>query len=120
MKKLLSLIALVVALGCSHSQDSQMLSAREFEAAVSENNVQLVDVRTPGEFQRGHIQGAINIDVKNQRTFRSSFEKLDKSQPVYIYCYRGPRSRHASKLLKGMGFEQVYDLQGGYLSWLRK
>ncbi|MDT7827477.1 rhodanese-like domain-containing protein [Pricia sp. S334] len=85
--------------------------------AISGKKVQLVDVRTSGEFHGGHIKKAVNIDVMDAMNFQKAFEKLDKDKPVYLYCRSGARSRKAAKRLVGMGFSEIYDLKGGYMRW---
>ncbi len=80
-------------------------------------NVQLVDVRTPGEYEAGHIDDAINIDIMNRETFAEKFAEFDKEKPIYIYCKLGGRSNKASKVLEELGFETIYDYSGGYGEW---
>lgn len=94
-----------------------VLSPLEFKAQISKSKVQLVDVRTAREYNSGCIKNALNIDFFNRSAFTAAFEKLDKQQPVYIYCQSGVRSRKASKKLAQIGFETIYDLKGGYGSW---
>ena len=74
---------------------------------------QLIDVRTPSEFSNGHLDGAVNINFKDA-SFDSQIGQLDKTQPVFIYCQAGGRSGKAYKKMKAMGFETVYDMEGGY------
>jgi len=82
-----------------------------------QHNVQLIDVRTPNEFSNGHIENAVNVDFFNQNNFGAAFTKLDKKKPLYIYCRSGKRSSRAAKQLAGLGFEKIYDLEGGYIKW---
>ena len=77
---------------------------------------QLVDVRTPAEYQQGHLPQAINMDYRNE-AFAKEINNLDKSKPVYVYCLSGGRSAAAAQKLVEQGFEEVYDMQGGYLKW---
>ncbi|PNQ75466.1 rhodanese-like domain-containing protein [Hanstruepera neustonica] len=100
------------------SQDSaiKVLAPTEYKTQIEKGKVQLVDVRTPNEYQSGHIKNAQNIDF-NAPSFASQFEKLDKEKPVYVYCRSGMRSAQASKKLVAMGFKEIYDLRGGYLNW---
>lgn len=99
------------------SEKIEILSVEEYKKAVNNNDVQLVDVRTPREFRGGHIARAINIDYFQGTAFEEAFEKLDKGKPVYLYCRSGNRSLKAARKLVSMGFEKVYDLQGGILKW---
>lgn len=79
-------------------------------------NQTIIDIRTPEEFASGHIDGAININFFD-KTFLNQISKLDKSEPIYMYCRSGSRSRSASKKVSNLGFEKVYDLQGGIIYW---
>ncbi|NQW36847.1 MAG: rhodanese-like domain-containing protein [Flavobacteriales bacterium] len=78
--------------------------------------VQLVDVRTPNEFKSGHIDKALNINYYDQ-DFSVQIGKLDKSKAIYVYCRSGVRSKYASDILKKLGFKEIYNLNGGILSW---
>jgi phage shock protein E len=86
------------------------------ELKVLENNIQLVDVRTPEEFASGYIKNAININIRD-KAFLESTVLLDKSKPVYVYCKAGSRSKIATKALRDAGFAQVIDVQGGFREW---
>jgi thioredoxin len=77
---------------------------------------QLVDVRTPGEFQGGYIQGAMNCDI-NGNDYSRQIGALDKSKPVLVYCLSGGRSARAGAEFRKMGFTAVTELQGGVLAW---
>ena len=89
-----------------------------FLAFVQENkDVQIIDVRTPGEYEGGFIPNAINIDF-NGADFKSQIDKLDKTKPVAIYCHSGGRSGKALKMMKGMDFTTVLELEGGYSNYI--
>mgnify|MGYP000070715956 CR=1 FL=1 len=89
----------------------------EFKTFLAENaDAQLVDVRTPGEFQSGAIDGASNIDY-NDPSFEANINNLDKNAPVLIYCRSGNRSSKALKVFEANGFTHVLELEGGYLNW---
>jgi len=68
------------------------------------NHAQIVDVRTPGEFQEGHFPGAINIPVDQ---LQKRIGELKKEQPVVAYCQSGNRSGMAISFLKGQGFDAM-------------
>ena len=76
--------------------------------ALVENGATLVDVRTPGEFASGHIDGARNIpvDVLGGRLRELS----EKDATIVVYCRSGARSGRASKILTSNGFTNVHDL----------
>ena len=67
----------------------------------------LLDVRTPEEYQAGHVPG-----VKNLPLDRLGGVNLPKSQPVFAYCLSGARSRQAAGMLKRMGYTAVSDIGG--------
>ncbi|MCP4975567.1 MAG: rhodanese-like domain-containing protein [Maribacter sp.] len=100
-----------------NSDKFEILDKNTFKEAIQQKKVQLVDVRTPREYKGGHIGKAINIDLFQGGSFKQAFEKLDKNKPVYLYCRSGSRSKKAAQKLLDMGFEMVYDLKGGYMSW---
>jgi len=108
---------LLIFSSCDNSVDKfEILDYMEFKNQIV-NNVQLIDVRTSEEFNAGHIEGAINIDFKNEEVFYQSFQRLDKKNPVYVYCRSGNRSKKSADKLLEMGFSKVYDLKGGYIDW---
>ena len=111
----LALVLFIV--GCSEPIPAGTISPKDFKRALSKiDDLQLIDVRTPGEFNGGHIQDAVNLNYFEDN-FRTEIEKLDKSRPVAVYCAVGGRSGSAMNLLKELGFEQIYDLDGGITSW---
>ncbi|MBG6133361.1 rhodanese-related sulfurtransferase [Aquimarina sp. EL_43] len=94
------------------------IDALAFKEAISQKkDLQLVDVRTSYEYNTKHINGAINIDFFKQTTFKSSFNKFDKDEPLYVYCRSGNRSKKAAVLLAKTGFKNIIDLKGGYIAW---
>ena len=79
----------------------------------------LLDVRTNNEFAQGHLQGAQQIDFYRD-DFSDALDKLDREQPVLIYCRSGNRSGKAAKKMKAMGFYAVYNLEGGIGAWSKR
>jgi rhodanese-related sulfurtransferase len=94
----------------------KVLPKESFKAAISGNTVQLIDVRTPEEYIDGHIEGALNINVQDQK-FAEQISKLDKTKTVYIYCRSGSRSQMAASQMKTLGFKSIIDLKGGYMNY---
>jgi rhodanese-related sulfurtransferase len=94
------------------------LGPQEFEKQLAtEGERILLDVRTPGEFGERHLAGALNIDY-NGADFDARIEKLDKTQPVYVYCLSGGRSAAAAQTLTDIGFTKVYEMKGGISRWI--
>jgi rhodanese-related sulfurtransferase len=117
MKKVIALIGSVLLLaGCSSSSGAIDLGVSEFSAKAAEAAVITVDVRTPGEFMTGHIQGAQNIDFESG-SFESQIETLDKNGTYAVYCRSGNRSGQAVKVMQDAGFKNIYNLNGGVIDW---
>lgn len=75
-----------------------------------DGSVTLLDVRTPGEYSRGHIEGFRNIPVDE---LREHLEEIEKNKPVYVICQSGLRSYIATRILEGSGYE-AYNFSGGF------
>lgn len=100
------------------AQEIIRLTVKDFEAKLNTTaNFIFLDVRTPEEFNSGHIAKAKMLDYRNSN-FAEQAAKLDKSKPVFVYCASGIRSNAAAKVLSELGFIKVYDLQGGLRAWL--
>lgn len=114
--RFLSLLLLVFMASCSSAQNTTVPPA-EFQKAITENEVQVLDVRTPEEYKEGFISGALLANWNDQTAFQNGIASLDKSQPVYIYCRSGKRSAAAQEWMLANGFTQVVNLDGGILAW---
>ncbi len=95
---------------------SKVVSPEEFKNIIAKENVQLIDVRTPEEYSAGNINAAKNINFYDG-DFKEKMNTLNKDLPLAIYCRSGGRSGKAAKMLKQMGFKEVYDLKDGYNLW---
>lgn len=119
MKKLLSLLLGVLGFAaCSSAQSDsiQTVPAEEFAQIIKADSVILVDVRTAGEYDAGHIENARNIDVLKD-TFRSiAIGTLPKDKTIAVYCRSGKRSLKAAAILAKEGYK-VVNLRGGWLEW---
>ena len=82
----------------------------DIAALPRDGSVTLLDVRSPGEYSGGFIDGFINIELD---TLRDNLDMLDKSKPVYLHCRSGLRSYIACRILTQNGFD-CYNLSGGY------
>ena len=111
-----SISALSCAQNTSNSEAIRNVDAKEFQQLAEAGKGQVVDVRTPGEYQQGHIKGAVLIDF-NSPDFQSKLESLDKNKPVYVYCRSGHRSGMAVKIMADKGFKTIYNLQHGVIEW---
>ena len=88
----------------------------EFQALIADSSIQLLDVRTPEEYDEGHIAGATLVDVNDSSFIERAVAVLDKQRPVAVYCRSGRRSARAANLLVAQGF-QVTNLNGGVMAW---
>lgn len=79
-------------------------------------NILLIDVRTPDEYASGHIENSVNIDYR-AGNFKELIKELDTNQDVYVYCKVGGRSGSAAKMMEDLGFKKIYDLKGGIKQW---
>jgi rhodanese-related sulfurtransferase len=117
MKKVIALFASVLLLaGCSTSSTATDLSVSEFSSKVTEASVITLDVRTPGEFSEGHIEGALLIDFQSGN-FENEIATLDKTKTYAVYCRSGNRSGQAVKVMSDAGFSNLYNLNGGVIDW---
>jgi rhodanese-related sulfurtransferase len=117
MKKVIALFASVLLLtGCSTSSSTNNLSVTEFSSKTTESGVVTLDVRTPGEFNEGHVEGAQLIDFQSGN-FENEIATLDKSKTYAVYCRSGSRSGQAVKVMSDAGFTSVYNLDGGVIDW---
>lgn len=89
-------------------------AAKEFLKEHPET--QVLDVRSPAEFSRGALPGAVCISFSDP-AFTSKLSQLDTSRPVLVYCAGGFRSRKAIAILKAQGFVHILNLHRGYHSW---
>ena len=82
----------------------------ELKEMVSKGAV-LIDVRSPQEYNEGHLPGAINIPEYEIRRIKNEVPKLN--QQIIVYCQYGGRSRDAYNMLRKMGYTNIYSLKGG-------
>ena len=116
MKHLLSLLLAAASLvGCQSDTAFKSVDAQQFAEVIANQDVQLVDARTPEEFSEGHIPGAVNMDVKSA-DFDTQITQLDTSRPVAVYCRSGRRSKLAAERMTNAGL-LVTELSEGILSW---
>lgn len=114
-----SIFTIFYSISCNQisAQGVKNLNSDEFEKAIDQSsNRILLDVRTPEEHNAYHISGSLNMNV-NGDNFNKQIERLDKSQPVYVYCLSGGRSSNAASILVQNGFKEVYNLSGGISKW---
>lgn len=86
-------------------------------ATLAENDsITVIDVRTPEEYAEGHLAGATLLDFY-EPTFAEQLAELERDGTYLLYCRSGNRSGQAASIMADLGFEQVYDLQGGVVAY---
>jgi rhodanese-related sulfurtransferase len=99
------------------SENIKTVEAKTFaEKIKTTDNPQILDVRTPEEFNAGHIENANNVNWLGD-SFVKDAEKYDKTKPVFVYCKSGGRSKKATEKLQELGFKNIYELDGGFMKW---
>lgn len=88
--------------------------AKEFMSGKTQDEFTLLDVRQPGEYEKNHIPGSKLIPISE---LDKRLDEIDPSKPVLTYCAIGGRSRVASQMLAGKGFDQVINMSGGIKAW---
>jgi rhodanese-related sulfurtransferase len=130
MKKKLIIFAIPIFIIClgfilpslSAQDSTRILTVSAKEAADlidkhnGDSNFAILDIRTPGEFQSGHLQSAILIDFYSQ-TFVDRLRQLDKGKNFLIYCRTGNRSARSLEIFKKLKFQKIYHMANGISTW---
>ena len=87
---------------------------------LKEKNVKIIDTRKPFEYNVGTFKGSVNPNIENFRNFPKYLKKVKKDNKIGIFCTGGIRCEKASYYLKKKGFDNVYQLKGGILNYLKK
>ena len=90
------------------------------EQLEQDNNAVIIDVRTPEEWSKGIIPNALQINIYEGQGFVYKIDELDKSKNYYIYCKAGGRSAQACSIMNQLGFDNTFNLQGGFMQWQGK
>ena len=122
LKYLVSLLFLTTTImSCAQNNPNKSsieltISTTAFSTAVKQPGAQILDVRTAGEYQSGHIANALQANWLDPKEFKNRTQHLDKSKIIYIYCQSGGRSASAQAALMEAGFK-VVNLEGGMSNW---
>ncbi len=110
-------IIFITLLACQPQSTHETLEPIDFSELMSYDFHSVVlDVRTPEEYQEGHIEGAQNMDYYRD-DFEQKLDKLDKEKSYFVYCTVGGRSSSVAKIMHDKGFQKVHDLAGGLEAW---
>jgi rhodanese-related sulfurtransferase/type 1 glutamine amidotransferase len=97
-------------------QPAKKIGPGEFEKLATHRKFTVLDVRTPKEFAAGHLKRAVNLDF-NASDFAQRIGELDRTKPYAVHCQSGKRSAAAVARMRELGFELLYDLEGGFAAW---
>ena len=132
MSRYPALVLLLVLASCASTSDATpqvtevesasgaflaMVDPAGAEAILAAGGVEIIDVRTPEEFAEGHLPGADLIDI-SAPDFVDRIEALDRSATYFVYCRSDNRSGQATALMADLGFDSIYELEGGTVAWL--
>ncbi len=126
MKTILFIIVAVISVyACIDKQQTpqgnkqqtlQITSQEALDMLNTRDSVVVLDVRTAGEFQLGHIKGSLNIDI-SQPDFNTKIEALDKNATYIVLCRTHNRSTVAIKNMEQKGFTHMYQMSDGFSGW---
>ena len=118
MKRLaIALLLVLAACGGSDTASVELVQAAAAASTIESAEVVVLDVRTPEEFEAGHIDGAVNIDFY-AADFQAQLEQLDRDASYVMYCRSGNRSATTATIMRGLDFTEVDEIDGGILSWV--
>lgn len=110
-----------IAVSHAGSGPDRNVDPGEAQAMMRENagnrDFVVLDVRTPGEFARGHLEDAVLVDFRSPG-FRETMKAQDRTKTYLVYCRTGNRSGQALKIMKELGFRNTYHLEGGIKRWV--
>jgi rhodanese-related sulfurtransferase len=115
----LFIVATMLSYSCKENQSSsdiEIVTPEEMQQISEIEDVQLIDVRTPNEYNQDYIENFQNIDYLSP-DFDQEIEKLDKSKPVLVYCKSGNLRNKCVVKMKKKGFVKVYDLDSEIAKW---
>lgn len=120
----LVLLSTVINTSCFTVKSNQHFTYKKLPPATyaqylkDSSNFYLIDVRTPGEYQKAHVAGAVNYNFLAFHYGRD-VDSLSRNKTAFIYCHTCHRSPFAARKMKHKGFVRVYDLQKGFANWLK-
>ena len=88
-----------------------------WEKFQADENGVIIDVRSEDEFEESRIPSALNLNIYKGQGFIYQIEELDKSKNYYVYCKAGGRSAQACAVMNQLGFENTFNLEGGFMQW---
>ena len=107
----------IISLFSCNQNKSNLISAHDFDEMIKlDKSSIIIDVRTPEEFNKGHLRNSLNVNWFDDN-FDDNIDIFSKDLPVFVYCLSGGRSAKANEKIRSLGFKNVYELDGGILEW---
>ena len=116
MKRIITSLLTLLGLAACSQQGYENTDVDAFASRITNQDVVLLDVRTAEEYNDGHIQNAINIDVKQDGFIEEAKSTLPTDKTIAVYCRSGKRSAKAAGVLAKEGFK-IVNLEGGIMAW---
>jgi len=117
-------VSLMVLCSCEQTTEQSnevvQLAQDDLATLIAQEDVVLIDVRTPGEISEGYIDGTTLFINFSDEDFEPNLIAMDKSKTYVMYCRSGGRSGKASKFMVDNGFKTVYNLEGGISNYTGK
>jgi rhodanese-related sulfurtransferase len=110
----ISFVLILAACGIG-SEGYRNISSDEAKKLIDNKEVVVLDVRTPEEYQDGHIPNALLVPLQE---LENKLNDLDKNEPYLVVCRSGSRSTKASEILTSNSFTNIYNMTGGMNSWV--
>ena len=117
MNRIIFILCLIL-FSCNTDNGKEIIVLSIFDFLEKEYEYNLVDVRTPEEFESGYIQNAKNYDFKSD-FFENDILNLDINSNIIIYCRTQNRSMKAAEFLKSKGYKNLNVIAGGITSWVK-
>ena len=114
------LTAIIFSSGAIAAEDYRDVTVKKatemIEQMSADASIVILDVRTKGEFNSGHLNDALNIDIKSA-SFKEKISKLDKDKTYLVYCRSGKRSKRAQGIMNELHFKKAINMLGGFIAW---
>ncbi|WPC73890.1 rhodanese-like domain-containing protein [Vibrio porteresiae] len=110
-------VALIINFFKSYKSVAKTISAAEVTHLVNRENGIVVDVRSQDEFKRGHITESRNVLPSDIKAGNFAGLESHKAAPIIVVCKTGQTAQESAELLAKAGFEKVFVLKSGLISW---
>ena len=112
------ILYIILFFSCQNTQKEKFrnIDIIEFHEIASASNITILDVRTSQERAHGYINNSTHIDFYDD-SFLDKVNLLNKKKPIYIYCKLGGRSTKVAEKISQLGFKDIYNLEGGFITW---